>query len=91
LKELEYAAAKANFGLSADKKEGPAASITAFNIVVKTDSMQVGEARLDEFIAALQESTSANQRAGIISYVSSVNEDQATELGDKLEKWHPTP
>lgn len=83
--ELSTAAERSNFTLSPDKKEGPAVAITAFNIVLANESIQITEDRLKQFIAALEQSTSEHQRAGIVSYVTSVN----TVQGEALAKIVP--
>ncbi|PIY29882.1 MAG: hypothetical protein COZ09_02440 [Comamonadaceae bacterium CG_4_10_14_3_um_filter_60_42] len=77
LTDIEVAAKRANFTLNADKQEGPAAAITAFNIVLAKDSMVVDASRMKKFEEAFATATSESQRAGIKSYVTSVNASQA--------------
>lgn len=73
LEKLEKAASESKFTLNPDKKEGPAKMITAFNIEIKNDSMQLSEARLQKFVNAVGVADSEHQRRGIRSYVKSVN------------------
>jgi hypothetical protein len=80
LKDIEVAAKKAHFVLNADKQEGPAAVITAFNIVLTKGSMKVEADRIKKFEQALTTATSENQRAGIKSYVTSVNAVQGLAI-----------
>lgn len=80
LTEIQDAAKKAHFELNAGKQEGPAPDITAFNIVLAKGSLAIDAIRLERFVEALAEATSESQRAGIISYVCSVNVTQGTEI-----------
>jgi hypothetical protein len=77
---LIASAESAGFTLNSDKQEGPAAEITAFNILVSNDSMAIHEDRLAKFVKALAVTSSEHQRAGIFSYVKSVNVDQSDSL-----------
>ena len=78
--DVQIAAARAHFVLSAAKCEGPAALITAFNIMLKSGSMEVNPERLMLFEKALAEATNEHQRAGITSYVTSINVTQGLAL-----------
>ena len=78
--EIGLAATKAHFVLNTAKQEGPAGMITAFNILVSSGSMEVEPERLKLFEEALAESTGMSQRAGIKSYVTSVNATQGLAL-----------
>lgn len=77
LRDIEDAAKKSKFVLNANKQEGPAAAITAFNIVLAKDSMVVDASRIKKFEDAFVAAKSENQREGIRSYVTSVNAMQA--------------
>lgn len=77
---LIEAAERSNFSFNAHKIEGPASSITAFNIDLANASLAIADERFDEFAQDLASSTSELQRNGILSYVRSVNEDQADLL-----------
>lgn len=80
LKDIEIAAEKAHFVLNADKQEGPATAITAFNIVLAKGSMNIDADRIKKFEEALASATSNSQREGIKSYVASVNVAQALAM-----------
>lgn len=80
LKDIQVAAKKAKFVLNTDKQEGPAAVITAFNIVLAKGSMVVEAARIKKFEDAFATATSESQRAGIKSYVTSVNAAQGLTI-----------
>lgn len=80
LDEMEKAASESKLTLNPKKKEGPAEMITAFNIEIKKDSMQLSEERLQRFIDAFMGADSEHQRQGIMSYVKSVNGQQLDEL-----------
>jgi hypothetical protein len=80
LRGLEAAAQRALFVFSADKTQGPAPTIKAFNIELCKESMRVDEARMKEFVEALAKSNSPLQRAGIVSYIGSVNAEQGLDI-----------
>lgn len=80
LEKLKVAADRAGFTLNAEKQEGPANNITAFNVVLANYLLQIGEARLRLFEDMLEKATSDNQREGILNYVASVNPAQASAL-----------
>jgi hypothetical protein len=79
LNSLKDAAAKALFSLHATKQQGPAATISAFNIELAHAFLEVTAERLADFTAAMP-SASGFRRQGIIGYVASVNEAQADQL-----------
>lgn len=80
LKDIQDAAEKSRFVLNTGKQEGPAAAITAFNIVLAKGSMAVDAERYKRFEEALTEATSEHQRRGITSYVASVNVAQGIAI-----------
>ena len=80
LERIDAAAERARFILNAGKQEGPAGAITAFNILVNSDSMKIETGRLKKFTEDLALATSEHQRAGILSYVKSVNVEQGAAL-----------
>lgn len=80
LQDIEDAATKSHFVLNTSKQEGPAAAITAFNIVLAKGSMSVEAERYQRFQEALTEASSEHQRRGITSYVASVNVAQGVEI-----------
>jgi hypothetical protein len=80
LKDILNAAAKSNFVLNSAKQEGPAAAITAFNIVLTKGSMSVDAERYKRFEEALAEAKNMHQYLGITSYVTSVNAAQGLAI-----------
>lgn len=74
---IREAAERSRFPLNASKEEGPAPSITAFNIELAHSSLMIQSNRLDELIQAYGEAGSFRRQAGILSYVQSVNPEQA--------------
>jgi hypothetical protein len=89
LPSLQEAAARARLEFSQEKSEGPAAEITAFNIDLSHGSMRVEEGRMNDFAAALEKSESELERAGIIGYVKSVNDEQANAMAGTKESLPP--
>jgi Reverse transcriptase (RNA-dependent DNA polymerase) len=81
---IEEAASRAHFILNTEKQEGPSAVITAFNILLARGSMKVSADRYQQFKEALAAATSEHQRAGIQSYVTSVNALQGADLLSKF-------
>lgn len=77
---LNATAKSAGFTLNPYKQEGPATAITAFNILVANASMEIDGDRLTQFAEALATASSEHQKAGILSYVKSVNVAQCEWL-----------
>lgn len=63
--------------LAEDKCQSPSTSVTAFNIELAYESMQLTADRLATFLSAYNCSTSDQERKGIASYVAAVNAKQA--------------
>lgn len=80
LAALKASADKAKFTLNDKKEQGPAPSVTAFNIILGTSSMEIDEARLAQFAEVYSQSTNQSQRAGILAYVNSINSNQKAAL-----------
>lgn len=78
--ELKAAAERSNFVLSDKKTEGPADTVTAFNVVLTNQSLEISDARMDEFKAVLKNTTSLKQREGILRYIGQVNLEQAEKV-----------
>lgn len=79
-KELVQIANSALFPISESKNEGPARGITAFNIELSHETLQITEARLAKLRAAYKAASSENAKAGIFGYIGSVNADQIKAL-----------
>jgi hypothetical protein len=82
--KLDSLAKRSRFEPNADKTHGPLAKLSAFNIDLVDSAMAIAPSRLDQLKSVLEESTNGFQIEGIRSYVKSVNEEQAAELGDRL-------
>jgi hypothetical protein len=78
--ELNDIASLAQFPFGASKKEGPGPAITAFNIEVSHEMLQITKARLAELRSAYRSTTSPHSQRGIVGYVASVNSDQIDAL-----------
>jgi hypothetical protein len=78
--QLSIFANAAHFPISTIKNEGPARSITAFNLEISHEMLRITEERLAALRTAYQAATSVNGQAGILSYVGSVNTDQIHKL-----------
>lgn len=78
--ELKAAAERSNFVLSDKKTEGPAHTVTAFNVVLANQSLAISDARMVEFKAVLENATSERQREGILRYIGQVNSEQAEKI-----------
>lgn len=77
---LQAIAETARFPVSRTKMEGPASSITAFNIDLSFGLLRISEARLAKFRLAYQGGSSEQRQAGIRGYVDSVNPGQTPSL-----------
>jgi len=71
---------RSRFKVSADKVQGPAQLVTAFNIELSIGALRVESVRLKQFSVAMASSSSHLQREGIRGYVSSVDPGQAHVL-----------
>lgn len=74
--ELTKSAQRSGFSFHAVKTQGPAPAIKAFNIELCHGAIRIENSRMSEFFSALKRSVSMAQRAGILSYIGSVNSDQ---------------
>jgi hypothetical protein len=81
LAELKRKAERSRLAFSDEKEQGPAASISAFNIALANGvPLSILPPKLAEFRDAFRTSTSELQRAGIQGYVRGVNQAQADSL-----------
>lgn len=74
---IREAAQRSRFPLNASKEEGPAPSITAFNIELAHSRLMIQSERLDALIQAYGDVGNVRRQAGILNYVQSVNPTQA--------------
>lgn len=77
---LVAAAEKSRFDFNPEKSEGPSESITAFNIQLAHENLEILAARMERFSAQLAGDITEQQRRGIVGYVNSVNEVQGKSL-----------
>jgi predicted house-cleaning noncanonical NTP pyrophosphatase (MazG superfamily) len=75
---IKTASEKSGLPLNEKKQEGPCVNVTAFNICISQGLLKLIPSKLQEFINTYSNSTNEHQRAGILNYVLSVNEDQAS-------------
>lgn len=87
LNNIKSSAERSKFYLNSEKEEGPSKKITAFNIELSHELLEVTEDRIGKFISAYEMAQSNAQREGIIGYVSSVNEGQAKKLMAGVAKY----
>jgi predicted DsbA family dithiol-disulfide isomerase len=81
--ELCDACERSGFTFNLTKSQGPAQSITAFNIfLIANNDMHLTEERLADFIRKMNVSESSVQKNAIVAYVGSINIDQASQLKD---------
>jgi hypothetical protein len=78
--QLGRAAKAALFPINSLKNEGPASSIVAFNITLSHKILQITEERLTKLRTNYHETTSLYCKAGISSYIKSINSDQGREF-----------
>lgn len=78
--QLEQAANVSQFPLSAGKTEGPAAGVTAFNIELSHEMLRITEQRLTLLRNDYQATESVHRKAGIVSYIESVNPGQVIQV-----------
>lgn len=79
LDSLICAAERSGFPFSPGKVARPSKSLTAFNIVLSNQNLEICAPRLDLFRDAYQ-SGNSSQKYGIRSYVNSVNSAQSSSL-----------
>lgn len=80
LAKIKAASIGSGFALNDEKEEGPAKAITAFNILLSSNDLHVSEARNIEFSEICKSSNNANEVAGVIGYVESINFRQSIDL-----------
>jgi hypothetical protein len=77
---LQLASKRARLTFDQKKSAGPAAEVSAFNILLSEASMTIAPERLKEFADRLATDATPIQRQGIRSYVRSVCPEQAKSL-----------
>lgn len=80
LNMIKAAAEKSKFYLNPEKEEGPSDKVTAFNIDLRHERINVEYNRLIEFAEAYNYATNEFQQVGIENYIKSVNPNQTKSL-----------
>lgn len=80
MKQIKLAAERSRFFLNSEKEEGPAKKVTAFNVELSNQCLELTQERVDRFIASYLETNNIHRKKGILGYVSSVNREQAKSL-----------
>lgn len=78
--KIKTVSEKSAFPLNTKKQEGPDACVKAFNIQVSKGLLKITPSKLQELTDTYVISTNEHQRAGILSYVLSINPHQADLL-----------
>ncbi|OIP99484.1 MAG: hypothetical protein AUK35_06285 [Zetaproteobacteria bacterium CG2_30_46_52] len=77
LEKVEQASERSILPLNKKKQEGPDRMVTAFNIKLSRNNLDITAERLGEFQSIYHASPNPNQKAGILHYVKTVNASQA--------------
>ena len=77
LEKVEQASERSILPLNKKKQEGPDRMVTAFNIKLSRNNLDITAERLGEFQSIYHASPNQNQKAGILHYVKTVNASQA--------------
>lgn len=78
--EIKRKADRSGFMFNPDKEAGPDQMVTAFNVRLSHQSLEIEPHRFAEIVEAFRETDSERVRDGIRGYVNSVNPSQATLL-----------
>lgn len=76
LGEIKLAAEKSRLFLNPAKEEGPANTVTAFNIHLSYKHLVIKKHRMNQFADVFRASANPHQRKGIYTYIKSVNVGQ---------------
>lgn len=77
---LKEASCRSGFPLNDNKQEGPGERITAFNVILSRGELVITPQKFDELKNVYQKTKNEFQRAGIASYVYSINPSQLKDL-----------
>ena len=81
--ELKRYLAKSHWASSQSKELIAQHTITAFNIDLMPDLIEICGSRLQKFKSDYLQSGNENKKSAIIAYIKTVNEDQLSELFDQ--------
>jgi len=74
---IEVLSVYSKFPLNIEKKDEPSNQITAFNIHLSHNLLEITDIKLNEFKNKVKDSQNIYEINGIISYISSINKEQA--------------
>jgi hypothetical protein len=77
---IQKSAERSGFLLNKEKSQGPSDKITAFNIDLRQNFMEVTSWRFSELLSSYKDASSDKKKSGIWGYVNSVNSAQASML-----------
>lgn len=80
LAEIKERATRSGFVLNADKESPPGPQVTAFNIELSNELMNIEPRRWAQFVSSFHETDNENVRYGIHTYVASVNPTHSAQL-----------
>lgn len=83
---LKAKAEQANFPLNSEKTVGPSQDATAFNIIIKKDSLKILQTRLQQFKSKILSTDNPNEIVGVLRYVEQIDPNQANILRHEIEK-----
>lgn len=79
-KQLRDAVAQSNYQINEEKSQAPSTELRAFNLIMKPSFLQVDNERYSEFQAVIAMLGDCPETVAIVSYVESVNANQADRL-----------
>ena len=79
---IEKVAGRSRFPLNSDKQEGPESQVTAFNILLSKNQLEITVARMEAFDKIYCASENEHQKEGIRSYIASVSLDQSAHYSE---------
>lgn len=82
MEKIKIASVRSGLPLNAKKEEGPTERVTAFNVQLSQDLLNITPSKLQELASTYSYSLNERQRAGILNYVLSINQSQADTFND---------
>lgn len=91
LNTLRTAAKLSNFLVNEAKSQGPTKSVLSFNVLVQSSHMHITAERLETMSQSVLMHGAGPVSNGILGYVESINEKQASELVSSFPRSFPHP
>lgn len=85
LSDIKTKSDRSGFPLNDDKEEGPDSSVTAFNVKLSHEYLEITENKFSALRDKLLASENKFQKQGILSYIFSVNVEQGRTLVDEQQ------